>query len=70
MPLAKLRCGPLLTGEFMEKLKAIGAPHLRGHMSSRAPAIATLHLPLTNSPRLFAEGTSRHEAQEYTFETL
>ena len=44
VPLAKLRCGPLLTGEFMEKLKAIGAPHLRGRMSSRAPAIATLHL--------------------------
>ena len=54
----------------MEKLKAIGAPHLRGRMSSRAPAIATLPPPLTNSPRLFAEGTSRHEAQEYTFETL
>ena len=70
VPLAKLRCGPLLTGEFMEKLKAIGAPHLRGRMSSRAPAIATSTSPLTNSPRLFAEGTSRHEAQEYTFETL
>ena len=28
VPRAKLRCGPLLTGEFMEKLKAIGAPHV------------------------------------------
>ena len=63
-------CGPLLTGEFLEKLKAIGAPHLPLPELTRSTD-SSVHLsPLTNFTRLFAEGTSHHEAQEFTFETL
>ena len=51
--------------------RTLRLPELTRSTDSHGSSPICRHLaPLTTSARLFAEGTSGHEAQEYTFETL